>query len=1304
MTSGLASAVLGAFLFVAPAAAAEELAIRAVRDLNTRAQGITSPGGVAWMPGSSRFIVSAPRADEVQLDLLDAFGDPVGTRTLAGVRVRSENVAFDVMRSRVVLFDDTANQLITVALGAGGSFDDAAMERHPAPALGPVRAAGIAIDAESGTLYVLDRLSRRIAVVPERLWNGADSGERAGWIELDAIDAGDLRGLGWNARTQRWYVVDAASATLIAVDGGGSEAGRWELDAGLTSPRGVTVAPTGDRTDDPTAMSVYIADAGSAKKPGRVVEYRFRPAMPLQTAATVSATLVRTINTFAWSPPSPDPSGIAYDIAQNRLLVADGEVEEMAIYSGANYFESSLTGTLLRTSNTRRFSDEPVGVAYDNAARVIISDDDTRTLYMINVGSDGHVGGSDDTWTSFDTRDFGNDDPEGVSYDKAGNRLFFSDGLGQEIFEQRAGSDGKLGTSDDVVSHFDTEVLNMYDPETVEYHPGTNTLFIVGKDHDKIIETTLAGALLNTITLSGIGLKSPAGMCLAPHSSIPGASSLYICDRANDNDSDPSENDGKIFEITASILGAYPGSGGGGGGGSTPGNSGGDFRVSTGSDDVEQSGSSVDLGSSDIELVTDGSTVQTVGLRFTGVTIPKNATVVNAWIQFTSDESQSGTIALTIEGQAADNPPTFTSSSGNVSARPRTAQSATWSPASWGSGDGAGSNQKTPSLTAIVQALVNRSGWASGNAMAFIITGIGRRTAVAYEGNASEAAVLHIEVVPPNTKPNVSAGSDRSVTLPASASLDGSVSDDGLPGPVTTQWTKVSGPGTVTFGNANAIDTQASFSVAGTYVLRLTANDGELSAFDEMQATVSAAPGGGGGGGGSGTAFPVKAGSDDAEQGGSSVTLSSDLELVTDGSTVQTVGLRFSGITVPKNATIANAWIQFTADESQSGSIALTIQGQAADNPATFTSSSSNISSRARTAASASWSPAAWGSSDGAGAAQKTPSLTAIVQELVNRSGWASGNAMAFIITGTGHRTAMAYEAGATKAPVLHIELGGGTPVNVKPTVSAGPNLSVTLPGQASLNGTVTDDGLPASGTLTTLWTATGPGPTVFVNPNEIDTQASFTIPGTYTLRLTASDGELSDYDETQVTVSLPGGGGGSTTFEKRIASGADDVEEAATGKVGVTSSDIELVFDVTNQTVGLRFLGVTIPKNATITNAWIQFTRDESGTEATSLTLAGHAIDSAPAFTTAIGNVSSRVKTGATVAWNPPSWNSGETAGPNQRTPGLESIVQELVNRSGWSSGNAVAFIVTGTGRRNAKAYEAAASSAALLHLEYTP
>ncbi|MDZ7361895.1 MAG: T9SS type A sorting domain-containing protein [candidate division KSB1 bacterium] len=88
-----------------------------------------------------------------------------------------------------------------------------------------------------------------------------------------------------------------------------------------------------------------------------------------------------------------------------------------------------------------------------------------------------------------------------------------------------------------------------------------------------------------------------------------------------------------------------------------------------------------------------------------------------------------------------------------------------------------------------------------------------------------------------NMPPCVSAGLDQIITFPQSATLSASASDDGDPNPpanLTVTWSKVSGPGTVTFGNANALATTASFSAVGTYVLRLTANDGELQTSDDV--------------------------------------------------------------------------------------------------------------------------------------------------------------------------------------------------------------------------------------------------------------------------------------------------------------------------------------------------------------------------------------------------------------------------------------------------------------------------------------
>jgi hypothetical protein len=104
---------------------------------------------------------------------------------------------------------------------------------------------------------------------------------------------------------------------------------------------------------------------------------------------------------------------------------------------------------------------------------------------------------------------------------------------------------------------------------------------------------------------------------------------------------------------------------------------------------------------------------------------------------------------------------------------------------------------------------------------------------------------MTVFVDPPNTAPTVEAGADQSITLPTnSASLSGTVTDDGWPrgSTLTKTWSKDSGPAAVTFADANAVSTTATFSTAGTYVLKLSANDTALTTTDTMTVIVRAQP------------------------------------------------------------------------------------------------------------------------------------------------------------------------------------------------------------------------------------------------------------------------------------------------------------------------------------------------------------------------------------------------------------------------------------------------------------------------------
>ncbi len=210
---------------------------------------------------------------------------------------------------------------------------------------------------------------------------------------------------------------------------------------------------------------------------------------------------------------------------------------------------------------------------------------------------------------------------------------------------------------------------------------------------------------------------------------------------------------------------------------------------------------------------------------------------------------------------------------------------------------------------------------------------------------------------------------------------------------------------------------------------------------------------------------------------------------------------------------------------------------------------------------------------------------------------------------------------------------------------------------------------------------------------------------GTADITVRATDtGNPALFVQTSFTVTVdPGNPGGAGTIEVRVNAGTDDAEEKSTGSVSLTSSDLELTVDNSNQqVVGLRFNSLNLPQGATIQNAYLQFQADESGSNPTTLVIHGHAINNAPTFTSTNGNVSSRTKTNASVPWSPAPWNKGD-AGSAQRTPNIASVIQEVISRPGWSAGNSLAVIVTGTGTRTAESYNAVPASAPLLHVEYS-
>jgi outer membrane protein assembly factor BamB len=179
------------------------------------------------------------------------------------------------------------------------------------------------------------------------------------------------------------------------------------------------------------------------------------------------------------------------------------------------------------------------------------------------------------------------------------------------------------------------------------------------------------------------------------------------------------------------------------------------------------------------------------------------------------------------------------------------------------------------------------------------------------------------------------------------------------------------------------------------------------------------------------------------------------------------------------------------------------------------------------------------------------------------------------------------------------------------------------------------------------------------------------------------------------------------SSLDMRIGQSSDDARETVSNGVGkINSGSLDLVDhpDNGNQIEGFRFTNLTISAGAVITAAYIQFTSYATNTNNTAAyTIQAEASNNASTFNAAIvSNIAARTRTSAHVSWSPPNWTGADLAGADQRTPDLSSVVQELVNRGGWSSGNAIAFLFSGSGWRIVNTYDGSPAKAALLHVEW--
>ena len=430
--------------------------------------------------------------------------------------------------------------------------------------------------------------------------------------------------------------------------------------------------------------------------------------------------------------------------------------------------------------------------------------------------------------------------------------------------------------------------------------------------------------------------------------------------------------------------------------------------------------------------------------------------------------------------------------------------------------------------------------------------------------NAATVTIVENEAV--NTAPAISVvsptGSQARIATGANGVLlDTTITDDGLSGqPVTMAWTTVSGPASAVFSSPSAADTAASFPSDGTYLLRLTASDGLLSATQDFTITVGGTPGAGDGPT-SGLILRYKF----DEGSGTTITDSVGNHTVTghSGATWTSSGKSGSALAINgtsgRNFQPSNQGDLHFNPRVDSFTVSVWVRTTDTGTYKTIFDKNDGTGSSYRA-----WTTTVNNIEAYSGGTAKTvsaagpPAITDGNWHLVtlvnfNRSGtwyfriyYDNGTAFSEMPSGTNANTGLLRVGGlaasggnswsgqlddfriynrALSATEVG-ELYAADATNFAPVVSIAATAPVQAGTPATLDGTVTDDNLPnPPAAVTTLWEkVSGPGNVTFGNASAIDTTATADTAGTYVLRLRASDSAAIGSAQVTFTVTAPPG------------------------------------------------------------------------------------------------------------------------------------------------------------------------------------
>ena len=562
---------------------------REVRTIEMADYGLSNLEGLTFSPDANAFLLWSADGSVAGIAMNEV---PVDTQGLVILADDPQNIAFNGSTDKLFVLGSDDTQLDEIPVDGQGlpAPQASSVRKHDLDAVNLQSARGLTFDPETGRMFVLNAEGDQLVVVePDEssTFDGAAAVRegRVTRINLSGLGAADLQSIAFNPQNGNLYFLDAGDQRLYEVTQSGDKVSEFDLSSlQITNPKNIVFAPSGDQTDDADNQSLFLLQESqttgsvgpsspqTASSDGEIVEISLVAPMALPGGTQIRpASLVRIqdMSNGAWTPSSPDSSGIDYWPAAGRFITVDSEVDEMPPYwQGKNVFLATTSGNLTSTCTTHtpsggaswnNYTNEPTGIGINpNTNRIYITTDGGNGRYFeINIGPDNTYCTADDIVTPINL----STDLEDVAY--GDNQLFFAGGIDSQIYYFDLGANGVIGGGDDsAMQNFDTLRWGFDDMEGIGFNTDTGNILIHGymgggKSYVAEVSTAGGGTLLWAYDVSFMGddPRLHSDIAYAPSSSNPSVKNVYIVSRGVDNGQNSQENDGKWWEISLNTQG-----------------------------------------------------------------------------------------------------------------------------------------------------------------------------------------------------------------------------------------------------------------------------------------------------------------------------------------------------------------------------------------------------------------------------------------------------------------------------------------------------------------------------------------------------------------------------------------------------------------------------------------------------------------------------------------------------------------------------------------------------------------------------